>query len=59
MAPLLHTFYTAIKQADPLVMVAASTLAGPPYIEWLYEYLDITYGPNSKAWDAVAYHPYT
>ncbi len=57
--PLLHTFYTATKQADPLVMVAASTLAGPPYIEWLYEYLDITYGLNSKAWDAVAYHPYT
>gem|GEM_PF-1915226 len=55
-APYLKVFYDGAKRADPTVLVAASTLNGPVYVDWLYRYSDSTFG--MRPWDAITYHPY-
>lgn len=57
-APHLRVFYDAAKQADPTVLVAASTEVGPGYIDWLYRHSDGKWGKDKRPWDAIAYHPY-
>jgi hypothetical protein len=52
----LKGFYDAAKRADPTVYVAATSLSGKEYTDWLYRYCDMVYG--MRPWDAVAYHPY-
>ncbi|HEX2913639.1 MAG TPA: beta-galactosidase [Chloroflexia bacterium] len=56
----LRAFYQSIKQVDPTMLVAATTLAGPDYLKTLYYCIDLEDGPDKRAypWDAVGYHPY-
>lgn len=55
-ATWLRTFYDAVKKVDNTLNVAATTLVGPEYIDWLYNYSDTNFA--MRPWDAVAYHPY-
>jgi Beta-galactosidase/Glycosyl hydrolase catalytic core len=57
-APHLRVFYDAAKQADPTVLVAATSEVGAGYIDWLYRYSDSVWGRTNRPWDAIAYHPY-
>jgi hypothetical protein len=54
----LRTFYDLTKEINPEIDVAASTLAGPEYIGWLYNVSYDWYGEGNAPWDVVAYHPY-
>ncbi len=54
----LKFFYRAIKQADPTMLVAATTLAGANYMTILYNYIEATTGTKNYPWDAVGFHPY-
>ncbi|TVR73649.1 MAG: hypothetical protein EA415_07120 [Sphaerobacteraceae bacterium] len=54
----LRTFYDLAKEINPEIDVAASTLAGPDYIGWLYSVSHDWYGEGNAPWDVVAYHPY-
>ena len=56
-APWLKVFYEAAKSTDPNVLVAASALNAPLYMDWLYRYCDIFFGCK-RPFDAVSYHPY-
>jgi hypothetical protein len=56
-APWLKIFYESVKRADPTVLVAATSLSGYDYTQWLYNYSDAVFG--MRPWDAIAYHPYT
>ena len=52
----LKTFYDAVKKVDPTLQVAATSLTGPDYVDWLYNHCDTVYG--YRPFDAIAYHPY-
>ncbi len=52
----LRAFYEGAKKADPTVLVAATSLSGPAYTDWLYAYCDATF--HFRPWDAIGYHPY-
>jgi hypothetical protein len=52
----LKTFYDAVKKVDPFLMVAATSLTGPDYMDWLYNHVDTVYG--YRPFDAIAFHPY-
>jgi hypothetical protein len=54
----LRTFYDVVKEINPELDVAASTLAGAEYIRWLYNVSQDWYGEGNAPWDVVAYHPY-
>jgi hypothetical protein len=54
----LRTFYDIAKEINPEIQVAASTLAGPEYMEWLYNVSWDWYGEGNAPWDVIAYHPY-
>jgi hypothetical protein len=55
---LLRTFFDSAKEANSEIIVAASTLVGPEYMEWLYDTSDAWFGEGNEPWDAIAYHPY-
>lgn len=54
----LSVFYRGIKKADPTMLVAANTLAGPAFIKGLYSYIEYTTGGTDYPWDAFSFHPY-
>jgi len=54
----LRLFYLAAKRADPTVLVAATSLVGPEFFDWLYQYSDDNWGAANRPFDALAYHPY-
>lgn len=54
----LRSFYDIAHSINPEVVVAACTLAGPEYMEYLYNVSDAWYGKGRQPWDAISYHPY-
>jgi hypothetical protein len=54
----LRIFYDVVQDVNPEITVAASTLVGPEYMEWLYNVSEDWYGESNYPWDAIAYHPY-
>ncbi len=54
----LRSFYDIAHNINPRVVVAACTLAGPEYMEYLYNVSDLWYGKGQQPWDAISYHPY-
>ncbi len=54
----LRPFYDEIHTVNPGAVVAANTLAGVFYIDWLYGVSDNTNGPSKRPWDAISFHPY-
>ncbi len=54
----LRPFYDEIHAVNPGVIVAANTLAGYFYVDWLYGVSDNTNGPSKRPWDAISFHPY-
>jgi len=54
----LKPFYEEMHAVNPGSVVAANTLAGVFYIDWLYGASDSTNGPAKRPWDAISYHPY-
>lgn len=54
----LRLFYDVVQEVNPEISVAASTLVGPEYMEWLYNVSADWYGEGNEPWDAIAYHPY-
>jgi len=54
----LRPFYDEIHAVNPGAVVAANTLAGFFYVDWLYGVSDNTNGPSKRPWDAISFHPY-
>lgn len=54
----LRPFYDEMHAVNPGAVVAANTLAGYDYVDWLYGVSDGRYGPDHRPWDAISYHPY-
>jgi hypothetical protein len=54
----LRIFYDVVQDINPDITVAACTLVGPEYMEWLYNVAEEWYGEGNYPWDAIAYHPY-
>ena len=54
----LSPFYDEIHAINPGAVVAANTLAGFFYVDWLYGVSDNTNGPEKRPWDAISFHPY-
>lgn len=54
----LRTFYDIAHQINPEVVVAANTLVGVEYMEYVYNLSDAFYGVGNTPWDAIAIHPY-
>jgi polysaccharide biosynthesis protein PslG len=54
----LRLFYDIAHRINPEISVAACTLAGPEFMEWIYNVSDAWYGKGYQPWDAIAYHPY-
>ena len=54
----LRPFYDEVHAVNPGAVVAANTLAGVFYIDWLYGVSDSTSGPSRRPWDAISFHPY-
>jgi hypothetical protein len=54
----LRPFYDEIHAINPGAVVAANTLAGFFYVDWLYGVSDNTNGPSKRPWDAISFHPY-
>ncbi len=54
----LKMFYDVAHEVNPSIVVAAQTLVGPEYMDWLYNISAAEYGPGNEPWDAVSVHPY-
>jgi hypothetical protein len=54
----LRTFYDIAHQINPEVTVAAQTLVGSEYMEYVYNLSDAAYGKGNEPWDAISIHPY-
>ena len=54
----LIPFYDEMHAVNPGAVVAANTLAGVFYVDWLYGVSDNTNGPAKRPWDAISFHPY-
>ena len=54
----LRVFYDSAHALNPEVTVAASTLAGTGFMDWIYNVSGLWYGDGHEPWDAIAYHPY-
>ena len=54
----LRMFYDIAHDVNPHVVVAAQTLVGPEYMDWLYNISDAEFGDDNEPWDAVSIHPY-
>jgi hypothetical protein len=54
----LRTFYDIAHQVNPEVVVAAQTLVGSEYMEYVYNLSDAAYGKGNVPWDAISIHPY-
>ena len=55
----LRLFYDIAHRINPDVTVAACTLAGAYYMEYIYNVSEAWYGDGNEPWDAIAYHPYS
>ncbi len=49
---ILRAFHAEAKSLDPGIVVAAATVTGWEYVQWLYEQ-----APD-RPWDAITFHPY-
>jgi hypothetical protein len=54
----LRIFYDVAKQVNPEFVIAACTLIGRDYFEYVYNLSDAWYGRGNEPWDAVSIHPY-
>jgi len=54
----LKPFYEEMHAVNPGAVVAANTLAGVYYVDWLYGASDSANGPAKRPWDAISFHPY-
>jgi hypothetical protein len=54
----LRTFYDIAHQVNPDIVVAAQTLVGADYMDYIYNLSDYFYGPDNEPWDAISLHPY-
>lgn len=54
----LRIFYDVAHEVNPEVVVAAQTLVGPEYMEYVYNIAASWYGPGNEPWDAISIHPY-
>lgn len=55
---MLKTFYDTAHRINPEVTVAAQTLVGSEYMEFMYNLSDVAYGKGNEPWDAISFHPY-
>ncbi len=54
----LKPFYEEIHAVQPGAVVAANTLAGVFYVDWLYGASDNQNTAAKRPWDAISFHPY-
>jgi hypothetical protein len=54
----LRTFYDIAHDFNPDMVVAAQTLVGADYMDYIYNLSDAFYGKDNEPWDAVSLHPY-
>ena len=54
----LKMFYDIAHAVNPSITVAAQTLVGPEYMDWLYNISLAELGQGNEPWDAVSVHPY-
>lgn len=54
----LKMFYDIAHDVNPEIVVAAQTLVGVEYMEYIYNLSDQQFGPGNAPWDAISIHPY-
>src|SRR5262245_25391546 len=54
----LRIFYDIAHEVNPEIVVAAQTLVGPEYMEYVYNIAKDWYGAGNEPWDAISIHPY-
>lgn len=54
----LRIFYDIAHEVNPEIEVAAQTLVGPEYMEYMYNICASWYGAGNEPWDAISIHPY-
>ncbi len=54
----LRLFYDIAHAINPEVVVAAQTLTGRDYMEYIYNLSAEAYGAGNEPWDAISIHPY-
>ena len=54
----LRMFYDIAHRVNPEVTVAAQTLVGVEYMEFIYNISELYYGAGNEPWDAISIHPY-
>ncbi|HAX24839.1 MAG TPA: hypothetical protein DCX80_07345 [Chloroflexi bacterium] len=54
----LRMFYDVAHAVNPEIVVAAQTLVGSEYMDWIYNLSEAWYGNGNEPWDAVSIHPY-
>jgi hypothetical protein len=54
----LRAFYDIAHAINPEVVVAAQTLVGVEYMEYIYNLSERDYGDGNEPWDAISIHPY-
>jgi len=54
----LRTFYDIAHEVNPEIVVAANTLVGFEYMEYVYNLSEAFYGDGNEPWDAISIHPY-
>lgn len=54
----LRLFYDIAHRINPEVVVAAQTLVGVEYMEFIYNVSEAYYGAGNEPWDAISIHPY-
>lgn len=54
----LRVFYDVAHEVNPEIVVAAQTLVGPEYMEYVYNISEAWHGAGNQPWDAVSIHPY-
>jgi hypothetical protein len=54
----LRVFYDVAHDVNPEIVVAAQTLVGREYMEYVYNISESWYGAGNEPWDAISIHPY-
>lgn len=54
----LRIFYDEAHAVNPEIVVAAQTLVGTGYMDWVYNISEAWYGDGNEPWDAISLHPY-
>ncbi|MFW6074004.1 MAG: beta-galactosidase [Chloroflexota bacterium] len=54
----LRMFYDIAHRINPEITVAAQTLVGADYMDYIYNLSEAEYGDGNEPWDAISIHPY-